>query len=148
MQTWAAVAEWRNRGRLVFTNGVFDVLHAGHVKLLTEARSFGDLLVVGLNSDESVRRLKGAGRPVNPLADRALVVGALRVVDGVVAFDEDDPREVLAALRPQVHVKGGDYDPEAMIETPVVRAYGGEVRIVPLVAGRSSTAVLRSLGLE
>lgn len=135
--------------RLVFTNGVFDVLHAGHVRYLDHARSLGDLLIVGLNTDASVRRLaKGEGRPVNPLEDRAEVLEGLRSVDATVAFDEDTPVELIALLKPDVHVKGGDYDPESMPETPIIRAYGGEIVIVPLVPGRSTTATLKKLGLE
>mgnify|MGYP001810314667 CR=1 FL=1 len=98
---------------LVFTNGVFDLLHAGHVTYLEQARALGDLLVVALNTDESVRRLgKGPERPLNALADRARVMGALRCVDFVVSFGEDDPTAILSQIRPDIHVKGGDYDPE------------------------------------
>ncbi|MBS1713816.1 MAG: D-glycero-beta-D-manno-heptose 1-phosphate adenylyltransferase [Armatimonadetes bacterium] len=131
---------------LVFTNGVFDVLHAGHVDYLEKARALGDLLVVGLNTDASVRRLgKGPGRPVNPLEDRARVVGALRCVDAVLSFDEDDPCALIEKLRPDVHVKGGDYRPEDMPETAVVEGYGGRVVILDLLPGRSTTALLTKL---
>lgn len=133
--------------RLVFTNGVFDILHAGHVTYLAQARALGDLLIVGLNSDASVRLLgKGPDRPINPQADRATVLGALRAVDGVVVFGEPTPEALILALKPEVHVKGGDYDPEQMPETPLVRSYGGEVVILPLVAGRSTTSILDRLG--
>lgn len=136
----------RNGRKLVFTNGVFDILHAGHVEYLEAARAHGDLLIVGLNSDASVRGLgKGPDRPIHLLEDRALVVGALRCVDGVIGFEETTPNALIEALRPEVHVKGGDYDPETMPETPLVRSYGGEVIILPLRAGRSTTEILRKL---
>ena len=133
----------RQGRRLVFTNGVFDILHAGHVRLLNEAKGRGDLLIVGVNTDESVRRLgKGPGRPVNPLEDRIEILENLRAVDGVVAFEEDTPEQLIEALRPEIHVKGGDYDPEKMPETTLVRSYGGEVVILPFLAGRSTTGIL------
>lgn len=144
VMTLQEALEARRGKRLVFANGVFDLLHAGHVKLLSHARSLGDLLVVGVNTDRSVRRLgKGPERPLNPLEDRAAVLAALRAVDGVVAFDEDTPLALIEALKPDVHVKGGDYDAESLPETPLVRSYGGEVVIVPLLEGRSTTAILR-----
>ena len=137
----------RQGKRLVFTNGVFDILHAGHVRYLAEARELGDILIVGLNDDASVRRLaKGPDRPINPLEDRAAVLEALRAVDGVVAFSDDTPIELIRALRPDVHVKGGDYDAKTLPETPLVRSYGGEVVILPLLPGRSTTGILGKLG--
>ena len=143
------IEQLRHGRRLVFTNGVFDILHAGHVTYLQQARALGDMLVVGVNSDDSVRRLnKGPNRPVNTVADRILVLEALKCVDGAIEFGEDTPVEIIRRLRPDIHVKGGDYDPEAMPETPVVRSYGGEVRIIPLLPGRSTTRVLRELGEE
>ena len=133
--------------KLVFTNGVFDILHAGHVTYLAEARALGDLLIVGLNSDDSVRRLgKGTNRPINGQNDRACVLSALRAVDGVVVFDEDTPVELIKSLHPEVHVKGGDYDVEALPETKVVESYGGRVVILPFLPGRSTTTVLKKLG--
>lgn len=137
----------RRAGRkLVFTNGVFDILHAGHVTYLERAAELGEMLIVGLNSDASVRRLgKGPNRPVNTQDDRALVLSALRCVAGVVVFEEDTPTELIAQLRPEIHVKGGDYDPETMPETPLVRSYGGDVVILPLLEGRSTTRILESL---
>lgn len=135
--------------KLVFTNGVFDVLHAGHVRYLEQARALGDMLIVGINSDASVRKLgKGPDRPINPEADRIAVIEALRFVDGAVLFEETTPNEIIAALKPEIHVKGGDYDPDSMPETSIVRSYGGKVVILPLLEGRSSTAVIRRLGLE
>ena len=135
--------------RMVFTNGVFDVLHAGHVRYLGEARALGDLLIVGLNSDESVRRLgKGPNRPINPLEDRAAVLSALRAVDGVVAFEQDTPEDLIRALQPNIHVKGGDYTVESLPESKIVLGYGGEVVILPFLAGRSTTLTLKKLGEE
>lgn len=141
--------EMRKGRRLVLTNGVFDILHAGHVDSLTRARALGDLLIVALNTDDSVRRLgKGPGRPIHALVDRAAVVGALRAVDGVVSFDEDTPMEVIRALKPDVYVKGGDYAVETLVETPLVRSYGGEVVILPLLPGRSTTRIEQALREE
>lgn len=144
MLTLDQALELRQGKRLVFTNGVFDILHAGHVTYLQQARDLGDLLIVGMNSDDSVRRLnKGPERPINPLADRATVLSALRCVDGVVSFGEDTPVRLIEALHPEVHVKGGDYDADLLPETPIVRSYGGEVVIIPLLPGRSTTEILK-----
>jgi len=141
--------ELRRGKRLVFTNGVFDILHAGHVTYLHRARQLGDLLIVGVNDDASVRRLgKGPNRPIHRLEDRQTVLEALRAVDAAVAFSEDTPIELIRALQPNVHVKGGDYEAERLPETPVVRGYGGEVVILPLLEGRSSTQAIRGLGFE
>lgn len=139
----------REGKRLVFTNGVFDILHAGHVALLENARTLGDLLFVGLNSDASAKALgKGENRPVNNLSDRASVLAALRFVDGVISFEEDTPIALIEKLKPEVHVKGGDYDADSLPEAPAVRAYGGEIVIMPLFQGRSTSETLRRLGLE
>lgn len=136
----------RSGRTLVFTNGVFDILHAGHVQYLEAARALGDLLIVGVNDDESVRRLnKGPERPINPLVDRMAVLAALRCVDGVLAFSEDTPVELISRLRPDIHVKGGDYDAASLPETPVVEAGGGRVVILPLLPGRSTTGIVRKL---
>jgi D-beta-D-heptose 7-phosphate kinase/D-beta-D-heptose 1-phosphate adenosyltransferase len=133
--------------RVVFTNGVFDILHAGHVTYLEEARALGDVLVVGLNSDDSVRRLKGPTRPVNTQEDRARVLGALRCVDHVIVFDDDTPLAVITALIPDVLVKGGDYTRDTVVGADVVEHYGGSVVIIPLLEGRSTTSIIaRSLG--
>ena len=135
--------------RLVFTNGVFDILHAGHVRNLELARGMGDLLFVGVNSDDSVRRLgKGPDRPIHALQDRAEVLSALRMVDGVIAFEELTPERLVSILRPEVHVKGGDYTLETMPEAKIVMEYGGEVVILPLSDGFSSTEILRKLASE
>ena len=125
------VEEARRAGqRVALANGCFDVLHVGHVRYLEGARREADLLVAGINGDGSVRRLKGEGRPVMPAEDRALVVAALRAVDHVVIFEEDDVTRLLLALRPDVHCKGTDYTPETVPERDVVRSYGGRVAIV------------------
>jgi rfaE bifunctional protein nucleotidyltransferase chain/domain len=127
----ARVLQARRRGRTVaLANGCFDLLHVGHVRYLEGAAAEADLLVVGVNGDASVRRLKGEGRPLQPAADRALLVAALRAVDHVVVFEEDDVRRLLLALRPEVHCKGTDYTPETVPERDVVRSYGGRVAIV------------------
>jgi D-glycero-beta-D-manno-heptose 1-phosphate adenylyltransferase len=139
----------RGGRRLVFTNGVFDILHAGHVRYLEEARQHGDLLIVGINTDISARNLaKGPDRPINSLEDRAAVLAALRSVDGVVAFDEATPESLIATLRPEVHVKGGDYSEEDLPEARIVRSYGGEILILPLLEGRSTTSILGKLRNE
>jgi D-glycero-beta-D-manno-heptose 1-phosphate adenylyltransferase len=132
--------------KLVFTNGVFDILHAGHVLYLEKAKSLGNLLIVGVNTDGSVQRLgKGPGRPINALEDRVIVLSALRFVDAVVAFDEDTPEQLIAALKPEFHVKGGDYREADLPESKIVRAYGGVVVIMPTLEGRSTTNTLRKL---
>ncbi len=134
---------WRAEGRrVVFTNGCFDLLHPGHVALLESARTEGDVLVVGLNSDRSVRMLKGEGRPVLPEAERAEALLALEAVDAVIVYDEDTPRETIAALLPDVLVKGADWAEDAIVGRDEVLAAGGRVVRVPLVAGRSSSEVL------
>jgi D-beta-D-heptose 7-phosphate kinase/D-beta-D-heptose 1-phosphate adenosyltransferase len=129
--------------KVVFTNGVFDVLHRGHVEYLARARALGDVLVVGVNTDDSARRLgKGPGRPVNPQDDRAYVLAGLAAVDYVTLFDEDTPRELVAALLPDVLVKGGDYRKEDIVGAAEVEAAGGRVVVAPLVPGRSTTSIL------
>lgn len=134
--------------RLVFTNGVFDILHAGHVDYLEKARALGDLLIVALNSDESVKRLKGPTRPVHSLEDRMRVIGALRCVDAVLSFEEDTPENIIRHVRPDIHVKGGDYTVESLPESKIVFGYGGEVVIMPTLEGRSTTSALKKLGAE
>ena len=141
--------EARPGKRVVFTNGVFDILHAGHVTYLQQAAQLGDLLVVGVNSDESVRRLnKGPNRPIHTLEDRLTVLEALRCVALAIPFEEDTPEALISRLKPDVHVKGGDYRVEDLPEAKIVLGYGGEVKILPLLEGRSSTRAIRSLGLE
>ena len=140
-------AAWRSRvpGRVVFTNGVFDLLHSGHIDVLSSARAEGDALIVGLNSDSSVRRLKGADRPVRNEAERAYVLAALRDVDAVVTFSEDTPLALIRRLRPDVLVKGGDYAPDTVVGRDDVESWGGRVVIVPLRAGQSTTAIIEKL---
>jgi rfaE bifunctional protein nucleotidyltransferase chain/domain len=141
--------QFRAEGRtVVWTNGCFDLLHVGHVRSLQEARTLGDILVVGLNSDDSVRRLKGSGRPLFPAAERAEMLAALSCVDYVVIFDEPTPEAALARLRPAVHCKGSDYAPGNGREVPeavVIESYGGKVVYLPLVPGHSTTEIVRRL---
>jgi D-beta-D-heptose 7-phosphate kinase / D-beta-D-heptose 1-phosphate adenosyltransferase len=142
----ARAASWRMAGkRVVFTNGCFDLLHAGHLSLLSEAAKLGDVLVVALNSDASVGRLKGSERPLVPQDDRATVLAALRFVDAVTIFDEDTPLEVLQGVRPDVLVKGGDYTLDDVVGRDVVEASGGRVVLVPLTPEKSTTALVERI---
>ncbi len=140
------VAAWRNAGdTIVFTNGCFDLLHAGHVSLLEAARAMGDRLVVGVNSDASVRRLKGPGRPVMTGNDRAIVLGALSAVDGVVLFEEETPLLCILALRPDILVKGSDYAAKNVVGSVEVQSWGGNVMLVPLCGQASTTAIIANV---
>ena len=131
---------------VVFTNGVFDVLHCGHATYLAQARQLGASLVVALNTDASARRLgKGPERPLNRQEDRAVLIAALESVSLVTWFDEDTPLELIAELKPDVLVKGGDYDMDSLAETVVVKAYGGRALAIPFVAGYSTTALVRKI---
>lgn len=150
LETLVALRErWRSEGRtVVWTNGVFDVLHAGHLSSLRAARAHGDVLVVGINADETVRRAKGPSRPIYPAAERAEMLAALELVDHVVVFDEPTPVEVLSKVRPDVHCKGADYAPPngaPMPEADLVRSYGGRIEFLPLVPGRSTTSTVARL---
>ncbi|MFL6654525.1 MAG: D-glycero-beta-D-manno-heptose 1-phosphate adenylyltransferase, partial [Sulfurifustis sp.] len=139
----SVVAHARARGsRIVFTNGCFDILHRGHVTLLNRAKGLGDVLVVGVNSDASVRRLKGAARPINSIDDRLKVLAALSYVDYVVAFDADSPRDLISEVRPDIYVKGGDYTRETLPETSLVESLGGAVCILPFVEDRSTSNLI------
>ena len=129
----------------MFTNGVFDLLHPGHVDILLGARSRGDALVVGLNSDASVRRLKGPERPVRSESERAYVLAALQMVDAVVVFEQETPLELIQHLRPNVLVKGGDYTAETMVGAREVQGWGGEIAIIPLTPGQSTTRIVEKL---
>lgn len=131
--------------RLVFTNGCFDILHRGHVEYLCAARELGDVLVVGVNTDASVRRLKGPGRPVVPLEDRLYVLAGLACVDAVTPFGEETPRDLVAELLPDILVKGGDYEPDQIAGAAEVRAAGGDVVILPFIQGRSTSALISRL---
>ena len=137
------VAELRASGkRLVFTNGVFDLLHVGHLRYLQQARALGDALLVGLNSDRSVRAIKGPDRPITVEAERAEVLEALACVDGVVIFDEDTPHDLIAAVQPDVLVNGADWAADAIVGRDIVEARGGRVVRVPLEPGHSTTRIL------
>jgi rfaE bifunctional protein nucleotidyltransferase chain/domain len=142
-----AAQQWRRRqaGVVVFTNGVFDLLHPGHVDILVAARSLGDALVVGVNTDDSVRRLKGPDRPVRGEHERAHVLAALESVDAVVLFDADTPLELIRALTPDILVKGGDYSVETVVGAGDVIARGGRVVIVPLTPGHSTTSTVERM---
>ena len=128
--------------RIVFTNGCFDLLHKGHVTYLQEARNLGDLLVVGLNSDDSIRRLKGPQRPLNSLQDRLEVIASLESVDWVTWFEEDTPMELIQKLRPDFLAKGGDWKIEQIVGAPEVLSWGGAVKSIPFVEGRSTTRLI------
>ena len=147
MMSWDVARLWREtvRGRVVFTNGVFDLLHPGHVDVLRGARACGDALVVGVNSDASVRRLKGPTRPIRTEQDRLYVLAALEVVDALVLFDEDTPLELVRALKPDVIAKGGDYAADSVVGAEEVRARGGEVVIIPITPGHSTTSIIQRI---
>ena len=149
IMSWSRVAEWRRsrvgREAVVFTNGVFDLLHPGHIDVLLGARGQGDALVVGVNSDDSVRRLKGPERPIRSAAERCYVLSALEMVDAVVVFDQDTPLELIQAVKPDVLVKGGDYDADSVVGAPEVRGWGGKVVIIPLTPGHSTTTTIERL---
>ena len=135
----------RNGRRVVFTNGCFDLLHPGHIQSLEQARALGDALIVGINGDASIRQLKGPGRPILPELERAEILAALECVDGVVIFHELTPREIIAALLPDILVKGGDWAGDQIIGREEVEAAGGHVVSVPVVPGYSSTAILEKI---
>lgn len=145
--SWESLVRWRElqQGRVVFTNGVFDLLHPGHVDIIVGARSCGDALVVGVNSDASVRRLKGAERPIRSEGERVYVLASLEAVDAVAIFEQDTPLELVNVLRPNVIVKGGDYSPETVVGATEVRARGGDVVIIPLTPGHSTTSTIERL---
>lgn len=132
---------------IVTTNGCFDILHVGHVRYLKEARRLGDLLIVGVNTDASVKRLKGSSRPLNNEDDRAEVLASLECVDYVLLFPEDTPVEFIKVVQPNFHAKGGDYDVSKLAETPVVESFGGQMKIIDLVPGRSTTGLIAKIDL-
>jgi rfaE bifunctional protein nucleotidyltransferase chain/domain len=131
--------------KVVFTNGCFDILHVGHLRYLNEAKKQGDILIVGVNSDNSVRQLKGEGRPINNEIDRAEMLSGLKAVDFAVIFEELTPIETLEKLKPSIHVKGGDYDKNKLPETATVEKNGGEVRILSFVEGKSTTNIVKKI---
>jgi rfaE bifunctional protein nucleotidyltransferase chain/domain len=137
----------KNKGdrKIVFTNGCFDILHVGHIAYLNEAKKYGDLLVLGLNSDASVKRLKGENRPVNPESDRSFMLENLKAVDLVEIFEEDTPLELIKALSPDVLVKGGDWKPDQIVGSDLVLANGGEVRSLLFKDGYSTTNLIKDL---
>lgn len=140
------VAELKLQGkRVVFTNGCFDILHVGHLRYLNEAKKQGDILIVGVNSDVSVRKLKGPTRPINNEIDRAELLSGLKAVDFTVIFDELTPIETLEKIKPSIHVKGGDYKKEELPETVTVEKNGGEVRILAFVEGKSTTNIVNKI---
>lgn len=145
--SWHSLAAWRARqpGRVVFTNGVFDLIHPGHVDVLVEARARGDVLIVGVNSDASVKRLKGPDRPVRSEGERVYVLAALEAVDAVTLFEQDTPLDLVQLLQPDVIVKGGDYSPDTVVGAKEVRARGGDVVIIPLTPGHSTTSTIDRL---
>jgi D-beta-D-heptose 7-phosphate kinase/D-beta-D-heptose 1-phosphate adenosyltransferase len=147
IMSWDAAKEWRRRqsGRVVFTNGVFDLLHPGHVDVLFGARNSGDSLVVGVNSDASVKRLKGPERPIRTAPERCYVLAALEMVDAVVVFEDDTPLALIELLEPHVLVKGGDYTEASIVGAEEVRRRGGEVIIIPLTPGHSTTSTIERL---
>ena len=138
--------ELKSEGKkIVFTNGCFDILHVGHVRYLTAAKEFGDILIIGLNTDASVKMLKGNDRPINTETDRAEVLLALKAVDYVVLFGEKTAEELIAEVKPDIYVKGGDYTLETLPEAKIVQSYGGKVEFIPMVAGRSTTNVIKKI---
>jgi len=142
-----ALSHLRSKGkRIVFTNGCFDILHVGHVEYLKKARTLGDILVVGLNSDRSVRRVKGRARPINKEGDRAKVLASLYFVDYINIFDELTPEKLIRALRPDILAKGGDWKAEKIVGASFVKSYGGSVAIIPFIKGYSTTSLIKRLG--
>jgi D-beta-D-heptose 7-phosphate kinase/D-beta-D-heptose 1-phosphate adenosyltransferase len=133
------------RGRVVFTNGVFDLLHPGHIDILTAARARGDAMIVGVNTDASVKRLKGPTRPIRSESERIYVLAALEAVDCVVLFEQDTPLELVRVLRPDVIVKGGDYSEETIVGAKEVKSWGGDVVVIPLTPGQSTTSIIEKL---
>lgn len=149
IRTCAELADYlhtvRSGKKIVFTNGCFDIIHIGHIRLLQTARSYGDILIVGVNSDSSVKRLKGEKRPVVCQSDRAEILAALECVSFVVIFDEDTPVELISVLKPDIHVKGGDYDMEKIPEAGVIHSYGGQMKRFDFVENHSSTDIIKKI---
>ena len=140
------VKRWRlHNKKIVFTNGVFDILHEGHIASLSEAASYGSILVVGMNTDSSVKRLKGESRPVNNENSRALILASLVITDAIILFDEDTPLNLITAIMPDVLVKGGDYTLDQIVGAKEVMANGGEVKIVPILDGFSTTRIIEKM---
>ncbi|RKY54863.1 MAG: D-glycero-beta-D-manno-heptose 1-phosphate adenylyltransferase [Candidatus Neomarinimicrobiota bacterium] len=131
--------------KVVFTNGCFDILHVGHIELLESAKSLGDILVVGLNSDDSVKRLKGTGRPINSVRERVRILSALEFVDYVVIFNEDTPYKLLQEVKPDFLIKGGDYSLDEIVGRNIVESYGGKVKVIQLLKGKSTTDIINKI---
>ncbi|MCX8058758.1 MAG: D-glycero-beta-D-manno-heptose 1-phosphate adenylyltransferase [Spirochaetes bacterium] len=134
-----------NGKKVVFTNGCFDILHKGHLILLSECKKFGDILVVALNSDLSVRKLKGSNRPINAIEDRMFILASIFFVDFVTWFEENDPVETIRIIKPNIHVKGGDYKPEDLIEYDILNKMGIELKIIPYINGYSTTNIIKKM---
>lgn len=150
LSTWGEAKQlreqWAAQGKkVVFTNGCFDLLHPGHIKYLNDAKALGDVLILGLNADASIARLKGDSRPINPLHDRAAMLYGLTSIDAVVAFEEDTPQKLIAMLLPDVLVKGGDYQADDIVGAKEVREAGGEVIVVPFLEGYSSSKLIERI---
>lgn len=145
-QAQAIVQSEKENGKtVVFTNGCFDILHSGHVTYLEQAKACGDTLILGLNSDKSVKSIKGPSRPINSETDRAIVLAALKSIDYVVMFEEDTPIELLKKIKPNIQAKGGDYKAEDLPEYPIVTGFGGSIKILPFVAGKSTTSTIEKI---
>lgn len=138
----------RQEKKIVFTNGCFDILHVGHVRYLTAAKNFGDVLIVGLNTDESVRKLKGETRPINNEQDRAEVLLGLKAVDHVICFGEQTAENLISEVRPNIYVKGGDYTLETLPEAKIIQSYGGKVEFINLVEGRSTSNIIKKIQVK
>lgn len=145
--SWEQAKAWRDAqgGKVVFTNGVFDLIHPGHIDILFGARANGDYMIVGVNSDDSVKRLKGPTRPVRSQIERAYVLAGIQAVDAVVIFEQDTPLELIRLLAPDVLVKGGDYTEATIVGAAEVRAGGGDVVVIPLTEGQSTTSIINKL---
>ncbi|MBB6066830.1 D-glycero-beta-D-manno-heptose 1-phosphate adenylyltransferase [Methanococcus maripaludis] len=135
----------KNNLKIVFTNGCFDILHKGHIKYLSEAKKFGDILIVGINSDSSIKKIKGASRPIIPLESRIEVLNSIKHIDFVISFDEETPLNTISLIKPDVHVKGGDYTIESLPESKIILEYGGKIKIINLVDGFSTTNIVSSI---
>ena len=142
--TWKNYWKFKDN-KIVFTNGCFDIIHPGHVRYLNEAKSLGHILVIGLNSDNSVKKLKGTNRPIHHQKDRADVLSALYCVDVVTIFEEDTPYNLIQMIKPDILVKGGDYEIEQIVGYDLVKSYGGEVTTIPFVEGHSTTSILEKI---
>ncbi|WP_016762136.1 D-glycero-beta-D-manno-heptose 1-phosphate adenylyltransferase [Leptospira kirschneri] len=147
--SWENVAAFadqvRKNKKIVFTNGCFDLVHKGHITYLSQARELGDFLWIGLNSDSSVKRLKGEQRPLICEDDRAILLSNLRFVDAVTIFTQDTPLDLIRLIKPKIHVKGGDYKVEELPETKVIRELGGDVQILPFVPGKSTSSIIEKI---